>query len=312
MTISFVVAMSRNRVIGVNNQLPWKIPTDMARFTRITTGHPVVMGSKTYESFPEKYRPLPNRTNIVMTRDASKKFPGAHAVTSLAEAIRLAAQQSGGEEIMLIGGGQVFEEALPLTHKIYLTEVDTEVENGDAFFPELDELRWDVKDEGAFEADEKNQYGGRFLTYTRSNSYPIVEPANGRNEEYKAQLNGILESGQCPFCPGGETLRDQEILKQTDTWFVKENAHPLANTLFHFVFTPNRHVQDVGELTAKEWEGLMALRQELKEKYNFTGDAMYVRSGEPLVTGATVAHLHWHLIVPAGHVQVSFGRFSKR
>lgn len=309
MKISFVVAMSKNRVIGVNNQLPWRIRDDMHRFTELTTGHPVIMGRKTFESIPPKHRPLPDRTNIVLSRDATAKHEGVHTCITLGDAIRFASTSPGGEEIMIIGGGKVFEDALPLAHTVYLTEVDTVVDHGDAFFPELDNKRWDRKEEGKFEKNEKNEYAGIFYTYTRTNTYPIVEPANARNEQYRTQLQGILESCQCPFCPNGVTLKQQEIIFENDTWFIMPNHHPLLNTLHHFVITPKRHIEFFDELNDTEWQGLKESRAWLKEKYNFTGDALYARSGEPLVTGASVAHFHAHLIVPAGNVQVSFGTY---
>lgn len=309
MKISFVVAMSKNRVIGVKNQLPWRIRDDMKRFTELTTGHPVIMGRKTFESIPPKHRPLPDRTNIVLSRDATAKYEGAHTFATLGDAIRFASTSPGGEEIMIIGGGKVFEDALPLAHTIYLTEVDTLVENGDAFFPELDETRWQKTEDGRFDKNEYNEHAGTFYTYTRTNHYPIVEPANGRNEEYRSQLQRILESKQCPFCERGETLKEQKIIFESSTWFITPNRHPLPNTLHHFVITPKRHIEFFDELNDTEWQGLKECRVWLKEKYNFTGDAIYARSGEPLVTGASVAHFHAHLIVPAGNVQVSFGTF---
>nr|AIA18171.1 Dihydrofolate reductase [uncultured bacterium] len=309
MIITFVVAMSKNRVIGVKNRLPWVLPTDLQHFQEKTKGHPVIMGSKTYDSIPENRRPLPGRTNIVLTRDRGKTYPGCLMAHTLGEAITLAAQQPGSEEVCIIGGAHVFTEALPLANRIYLTEVDAIIEDGDAFFPELDPVRWQVKEEGSFTKDEKNEYGGKFLVYERTGKFPIVEPGNGRNEEYKAQLERILASGQCPFCPNGETLKEQEIIYENDTWFVKHNAFPLENTVFHFVLTPKRHIEFFDDISDAEWIGLKACRQWLKEKYNFTGDALYARSGELLVTGATVAHFHCHIIVPAGLVQVSFGSY---
>lgn len=309
MTISFVLAMSKNRVIGSAGQLPWKLPSDMERFTRLTTGHPVIMGSKTYESLPSSFRPLKGRTNIVLSRDPKKKYSGAECFSNLADAIRFAGHQPGGEEVMIIGGGQIFELALPLVHKIYLTIVATDLK-GDTYFPLLDTDRWSVQKDGGFEADKKNQFAGTFLTYTRTNRFPIVEPKNGRNEQYRQQLEQILDSKQCPFCPGGLTLKEQEIIKQTETWIIKENSYPIPNSLYHFMIFPSRHIEDTSDISAKEWQDLTSLRLWLKNEYKFNGDIMYIRSGEPMATGATVTHLHWHLIVPAERVEVSFGRFS--
>src|SRR5688572_3922888 len=111
--ISIIVAHSKNMVIGKANDLIWEIPDDHLRFKKITMGHPVVMGRKTWESIPEKFRPLPGRTNFVITRDGLYSAPGAIVVTSLQEALTQASTASGSEEIFIVGGGEIYKEALP-------------------------------------------------------------------------------------------------------------------------------------------------------------------------------------------------------
>jgi dihydrofolate reductase len=133
--ISLIVAMTDSRVIGVNNHLPWNIPEDLRRFKQITLGHPIVMGRKTFESIG---RILPKRTNIVITRDRDYRVEGAMVCSSLEEALRWARQSPGGEEIFVIGGAEVFRQAIPLATHIYLTEVHWPFE-GDTFFPEFPE-----------------------------------------------------------------------------------------------------------------------------------------------------------------------------
>jgi dihydrofolate reductase len=134
--ISLVVALARNGCIGAQNRLPWNIPEDLKRFREITTGHPIVMGRKTYESIG---RPLPKRTNIVITRDPGLKIESCVVVGSLDEAIAVASGQEvpGHEEIMVIGGGEIFRQAIHRADRLYLTLIDQEVP-GDAFFPEFD------------------------------------------------------------------------------------------------------------------------------------------------------------------------------
>lgn len=132
--ISIIAALGRNRAIGKDNQLLWKIPGDLPRFKELTTGHPVIMGRRTWESIPEKFRPLPGRTNIVITRDTSYSAPGAVLVQSFPEALSLARDAEGSEEIFAIGGQRVYECALPFATNLYLTLVVDEKE-GDAFFP---------------------------------------------------------------------------------------------------------------------------------------------------------------------------------
>jgi dihydrofolate reductase len=133
MKISLIVAVSENKVIGRDNQLPWSIPEDLKRFKRLTTGHPIVMGRKTYDSIG---RPLPGRTNIVITRDPAKvTATGIDVVSSLDEALAKAAVSPGAEEVFVIGGGQIFQQAIVKADKLYLTIIHKMVQ-GDTFLPD--------------------------------------------------------------------------------------------------------------------------------------------------------------------------------
>jgi len=136
--ISLVVAMTENRVIGIENRLPWHIPEDLKRFKKITNGHPIIMGRKTYESIG---KPLIGRTNIVITRQKDYRAKGIVACSSLREAMDWASRAPGSDEIVVIGGGEIFREALPLADRIYLTIVEWPFE-GDAFFPEIDRAQF--------------------------------------------------------------------------------------------------------------------------------------------------------------------------
>jgi len=136
--IAFVVAVSKNGVIGRGGGLPWHISADLKRFKQITMGKPVIMGRKTWESLPKK--PLPGRTNIVITRQADYDTPGAHVAGDVDAALKIA-EAERPEEIAVIGGGEIFRMFLPLADRIYLTEADLSVE-GDTFFPKLDPARW--------------------------------------------------------------------------------------------------------------------------------------------------------------------------
>jgi dihydrofolate reductase len=138
MKIALVVAMSRNRVIGRDNALPWHAPEDLKRFKRLTTGRPVIMGRKTYASIG---RPLPKRLNIVITRDRAFHADGVVNAYTIEEALRLAEESMLGDEAMVIGGAQIFALVLPMTQTIHLTEIELDVE-GDTFFPTLDPADW--------------------------------------------------------------------------------------------------------------------------------------------------------------------------
>lgn len=151
--IALVAALSRNRVIGRDGGLPWHLPGDMAHFKRLTAGKTVVMGRKTYESLPERFRPLPNRLNVVLTRNGFEA-PGAEIHHSLATALE--------RECFVIGGGTIYAQALPLADRLYLTEVDAEIA-GDTLFPAVED--WRVTEESR--PIEENGFRYRFRTYER-------------------------------------------------------------------------------------------------------------------------------------------------
>jgi dihydrofolate reductase len=148
--ISFVVAMDHNRLIGVDGGLPWRLPEDMKHFRRVTMGKPVLMGRLTYESIPLRFRPLPGRTNIVLTSQEGYEAPGCIVVHSLAEALAAAA---GQPELMVIGGAQLYEQLLPQAERLYLTLVEGEF-SGDAYFPEVDLSQWRELSRQEFERGE--------------------------------------------------------------------------------------------------------------------------------------------------------------
>lgn len=158
--ISIIVAASTNNVIGVQGDLPWKLSEDLKRFKRLTMGKPIVMGRLTWESIG---RALPGRQNIVVTRKKDFLADGCDVVASPAEALAVA---SGAEEIMIIGGSQIYELFLPKATRLFVTRVCAEID-GDAFFPEIDDSVWQLVDKSAREADDANQYAVEFRTYER-------------------------------------------------------------------------------------------------------------------------------------------------
>lgn len=135
MSLILIAAASENNVIGQGNRLPWNLPDDLKHFRELTRGHPVIMGRKTYQSIG---RPLPNRTNIVVSRDAQFQAPGCQVISSLDKALALVEQ---GQTAYVIGGGELYTQALPLANAIELTRVHTTIE-GDAYFPVIDPATW--------------------------------------------------------------------------------------------------------------------------------------------------------------------------
>lgn len=135
MSLSLIVALAKNRVIGLNNTLPWHLPEDLKRFRALTTGHHIIMGRKTYESLG---RLLPDRTTVIVTRNPNYQVEGALIAHSLEEAVALCV---GDEEAFLIGGAELYQAGLNLAQKMYVTELDLEVA-GDAYFPAFDLSQW--------------------------------------------------------------------------------------------------------------------------------------------------------------------------
>lgn len=158
-TFSLIAALGQNRVIGVDNSMPWHLPADFKYFKATTLGKPIIMGRKTWDSLG---RPLPGRLNLVVTRQKDLTLEGAEVFTSLADAIARAeewAQEQGVAEVMLIGGAQLYAQGLPEADRLYLTRVGLSPE-GDAWFPEFDEAEWKlVSNEEHAALDDKPAYG---------------------------------------------------------------------------------------------------------------------------------------------------------
>jgi dihydrofolate reductase len=165
MKVSLIAALSRNKVIGKNNDLPWHLPDDMKFFMQTTKEHYVIMGRRNYDSIPEKFRPLPNRTNVVVTRQADFKAPGCTIVHSLEEGIDLAGQ-AHELEVFVIGGAEIFKAGLPLSHRLYLTEIQADI-GGDTFFPDWHPEEWNEASRRHHPTDDRHAYPFDFVVYER-------------------------------------------------------------------------------------------------------------------------------------------------
>jgi dihydrofolate reductase len=167
MKLALIVAMAENRVIGINNNLPWHLSEDLKYFKRVTMGKPIIMGRKTFESIG---RPLPGRTNIVVTRNPAYQAEGIKVVHSLGEAKKLAESITfidGMEEAMVIGGVELYAQALQEADRIYLTQVHAEV-HGDAWFPDFDSKQWRQVAREDFQAVEPNPYDYSFIVLDKA------------------------------------------------------------------------------------------------------------------------------------------------
>ncbi len=163
MTISLIVAIDNKFGIGKNNQLLWHLPNDLKYFKALTTGKTIVMGRNTHESIG---KPLPNRTNVVVSRNANYIAQGCVVVHSLTDAVQYA-QANATNELMIIGGGQLYQQALPLCTTLYITHVDAEVQGADVFLPTIDFTQWQLVSTTPHQSDDKHQYPYTFATYIK-------------------------------------------------------------------------------------------------------------------------------------------------
>lgn len=160
--ISLIVAVADHGVIGQQNALPWRLSGDLKRFKAMTMGKPIIMGRKTFDSIG---KPLPGRTNIVITRQPDLQLPSCVVVGSLDQALT----SVQAEEYMIIGGAEIYRQALPMAHRVYLTRVHANI-SGDAFFPVLESSQWQEVSREDMPADEQNQYAHSFITLERVKS----------------------------------------------------------------------------------------------------------------------------------------------
>ncbi|MEN0005432.1 MAG: type 3 dihydrofolate reductase [Bacteroidota bacterium] len=162
MIVSAIVATAKNRVIGKDNKIPWYLSADLKYFKRTTLNHHIIMGRKSFQSIG---RPLPKRTNVVVTRDPFFMASNCLIARSIEEGLEIASN-NGETEAFIIGGGQIYAQSIDLWDRLYLTEVDLEVE-GDVYFPELNFDEWKLLSSEPHQADEKNEHNYTFLVYER-------------------------------------------------------------------------------------------------------------------------------------------------
>lgn len=165
MKISMIAAVAENNVIGKDNDLAWNLPDDMKYFMNTTQHHFVIMGRKNYESLPPKFRPLPNRTNIIITRKAAYHAPGSVVVHSLEESLEYCNLHQQ-QEIFVIGGGQIYDAALDKADSLYITEVAASVE-GDTYFPKFNRDEWRELSRVHHPADDRHEFAFDFVIYER-------------------------------------------------------------------------------------------------------------------------------------------------
>ncbi len=165
MEIAMIAAVAENGVIGKDNDLVWSLPDDMKYFMNSTKNHYIILGRKNYESLPPKFRPLPNRTNIVITRQKNLQLENTIVVNSLEEALEVC-KKNKQEKIFIIGGGQIYKQALPIANTLYMTEIKHTF-NGDTYFPDYDKNEWKEVSREHHGIDERHKYPFDFVVYKK-------------------------------------------------------------------------------------------------------------------------------------------------
>jgi len=302
MAIYLIAAMDLKYVIGEKGKMPWgHLPHDMQHFRDLTMGNIVVMGRKTFDSISEKFpQGLPGRENVVMSSKMEPKvrvticrdIKGFLGLTESAEKSK--------KDIFIIGGGKIYKQLLPYASKIFLTIIH-HVFEGDTFFPHikvdgLEERDWKEIEYTFFKADDKNPYDLSFVTYERREK-KVVDITFGRGE-YGKDLNQIEQIGICPFCPGQMYWHKEPILKESGRWFITKNTHSYKGSAHHVLVICKDHLEHFNAMTCDDWFQVMSLFDWYCEEHGILGGGIAMRFGDTLYTGATVCHLHFHLIVP--------------
>lgn len=166
MHISLVAAIGENFELGGKGNLLWRLPNDMQKFKQITSGHHVLMGRKTYESLPPKFRPLPERVNIVLTENSHFQAQGCFVVNNLADALELA-QKAGESDLMVIGGAKIYNQCLPLADTLYITKVHGTFPEADVYFPDWNDSKWNLVSAEHADKDDKHAYPYTFTKLER-------------------------------------------------------------------------------------------------------------------------------------------------
>lgn len=167
MIVSLIAALSQNRVIGKNNDLPWHLPDDMKYFMETTQSHHVIMGRKNYDSIPRKFKPLANRTNIVVTRQPGFTAPGCIVVNSIEDGLSIA-KDNNESEVFIIGGAEIYHQSLPFANRLYLTEIHAHID-GDTRFPEFNKSQWKEVSRRHHLSDERHKFPFDFVVFERDN-----------------------------------------------------------------------------------------------------------------------------------------------
>jgi dihydrofolate reductase len=299
--LKIIAAVAENRVIGKAGGLPWHLPDDMKWFKERTGSDPVAMGSKTFNLLPDRFRPLPGRLNIIISRD-TWNWMETDRVTATDNFDEIV-ERSKNEDVWVIGGAEIYTLALPHAFELYMTRVHGEPE-GDVFFPAWNPAEWILGWEHCREADEKHVYARTWQVYFRDT--PIYQFANTRLHEQRRVMFESLARDECPFCPEGlGKTHVSPVVWRGKHWLITPNDYPYKDTAGrelarenHLLIIPTSHVEKLSEISSEGWEEFGKVASQLEDVYGLDGVGLTNRSGNPLRTGSSIKHLHFHAIAP--------------
>lgn len=291
MTIAMIVAVGQNGEIGLDEKLPWgHVPEDMKRFVRLTSGHAVLMGRKTHESIG---RLLPNRQNFVATRQGNA-LPGAIAVNDLSTF--LDSWRLSNELIWVIGGAELYALAEPYAKRLEITRLSGNFQ-ADTFFPPMHWPLWQctsVESEPSF--SNPRVTGIVYQTWEKVPGWqrPLYNHSAARTDEQRAEMERLESARECHFC---SSERLGEILLESAHWFVVKNTFPYANTALHLLVVPKKHYLTSSEMPSEFKQSYLEMVAEIEAHFQLEAYSQFMRVGTMTRTGASIAHLHAHIIV---------------
>ncbi|TRZ54060.1 MAG: HIT domain-containing protein [Dehalococcoidia bacterium] len=303
LNISIIVAVAENGVIGQNGKIPWSLPSDLLYFAKLTKGHTVIVGRKTYESIIKRLgHSLSDRQTIVITRQQNFPVPNNCEISaSWEETLKKVRRE---EEVFVIGGAEIYCLALPYAKRIYLTKVHTQCD-GDTFSPVYDIAEWQEIFSEPHGRDEKNEHDYTFTILEKKKSTArakekpesFVNLENARVEEQREVMKMIQEQGFCPFCPENISKSQLEpVIKQGQYWHIRENHWPYKNTRVHLIVIHNTHIEKLSEISPEAAKELFELAKWTEDKYQISGGGIGLRFGDFRLNGGTVLHLHVHIV----------------
>ncbi len=314
MNIAIIAAVADNRVIGDQGKIPWHLPADLRHFKELTIGKTVIMGRRTFESITDRLGGLlPNRQTIILSRagllseQANQALRQMSSTTScrlagsLDDALRgLPANSAEKIEVMIAGGAEIYTQALPRAERLYLTEVHAQPP-GDAYFPAFDAADWQVVHREEHLADQRHRYAYTFTTLDQKRpggTGAFVDPTYVRSVSYRETMAKILAAGHCPFCPGSFIYHPHPILRHEGKWFITRINEPYPNARVQLLIIGEEHKETFCELTVEDLASVRELVGWAIREFSLAGGGFALRFGDTTRTGATIRHLHFHLIEP--------------